>query len=83
MKGWLDTWPVKGTDLNPLDYGLWSVLQDRVWVGNCKNDMELRCSVLKHISEMPQEEIRKCILSFPKRIDACIKGQGDHFEYKL
>jgi len=33
--------------------------------------------------ELPQEAIRKSIVSFRKCLHACIKAKGEHFEYKL
>jgi len=32
--------------------------------------------------ELPQEAIRKSIVSFRKRLRACINAKGGHFEYQ-
>jgi len=33
--------------------------------------------------ELPQEAIRKSIVSFRKRLRACITAKGGHFKHKL
>jgi len=33
--------------------------------------------------EPPQEAIRKSVVSFRKRLRACINAKGEHFEYEL
>jgi hypothetical protein len=48
-----------------------------------KNKQEL-CTVLQDIWEtLPQEAIDKAVLEFRKRLRACIKADGRHFEHLL
>jgi len=35
------------------------------------------------LDQLPQDSINKAILSFPKRLRACVKGGGGHFEHTL
>jgi len=48
-----------------------------------KNILELKTVLLMIWDELPQEAIRKSIVSFRKRLRACINAKGRHFEYKL
>jgi len=48
-----------------------------------KNIPELKAALLVIWDELPQEAIRKSIVSFRKRLRACINANGGHFEYKL
>jgi len=48
-----------------------------------KNIPELKTALLMILDELPQEAIRKSIVSFRKRLRACISAKGGHFEYKL
>ena len=48
-----------------------------------KNIPELKTALLTIWDELPQEAIRKSIVSFRKRLRACIDAKGGHFEYKL
>jgi len=44
---------------------------------------ELKTALLMIWDELPQEAIRKSIVSFRKRLRACINAKGGHFDYKL
>jgi len=48
-----------------------------------KNIPELKTALMMIYDELPQEAIRKSIVSFRKRLRACINAKGGHFEYKL
>jgi len=48
-----------------------------------KNIPELKAALLVIWDELPREAIRKPIVSFLKRLRACINAKGGHFEYKL
>ena len=49
MQGWIKEWPAKGGDLNPLDFGIWSTIQQKVWDDEPKTRQELQACVMKHI----------------------------------
>jgi len=44
---------------------------------------ELKAALLVIWDELQREAIRKSIVSFRKRLCACINAKGGHFEYKL
>jgi len=48
-----------------------------------QNIPELKTVLLMKSDELPQEAIRKSVVSFRKRLCACINAKGGHFEYKL
>ena len=48
-----------------------------------KNIPELKTALLMIRDELPQEAIRKSIVSFRKHLRACINAKGGHCEYKL
>ena len=83
MKGRLEIWQNKGADMCPLDYGCWSILQEKVRADKNLTLLELRASVLKHITEMPDDAIRNCVRAFPKRVAACNDAEGSYFELIL
>ena len=35
------------------------------------------------MSDLPQKTVRKSVLRFRKRLAACIKAEGGHFEHSL
>ena len=83
MKGWLKPWMNKGAYLNPLDYGIWSQVQEKVWADKSATLINLRASALKHLIEFPTEGIRNSIRTFPKRLRMRIQENGGYFEQKL
>jgi len=48
-----------------------------------KNIPDLKTALLVIWDELPQEAIRKSIVSFCKRLRVCINTKGGQFEYKL
>ena len=83
MKGWIKPWMSKGGGLNPLDHGIWPQIEARAWDDKPQTLIDLRTSILKHISEFAQDAIEKCIPSFPKRMAMCTQEEGGTFEHKF
>src|SRR6267154_631636 len=80
-----DEWPPNAPDLNPLDYQVWGAMLERYKVFTPKptNKAELK-TVLEAIWEdLPQEAIDLAVPAFRKRLQACIRTDGGHFEHLL
>ena len=80
-----DEWPPNSPDLNPLDYHVWGAMLERykTFHPKPKNIDELK-NVLQVIwDQLPQVSINKAIVSFTKRLRACLKAEGGHFEHAL
>jgi len=80
-----EEWPPNSPDLNPLDYHVWGAMLDKYqrYVPKPTNISELK-TVLKAIwSDLPQGPIEEAVMSFRKRLQACIKAAGGHFEHAL
>ena len=78
-----DEWPPNSPDLNPLDYHVWGAMLERyqVYSPKPKNLTELK-NVLETIwTNLPQDPIDRAILAFRKRLNACVKVKGSHFEH--
>ena len=72
-------------DDDPLDFLVWGAMLAKYEAHapkpKTKADMEI---VLQTIWEdLPQEPIERAILSFRRRLQACIKAKGGHFEHLL
>ena len=80
-----DVWHQNSLDLNPVDYHVWGRMFDKFNRLNpqLKNMPELKTALLMIWDELPQEAIRKSIVSLRKRLRACINAKGGHFEYEL
>jgi hypothetical protein len=78
-----DEWPPNSADLNPRDYHVWGAMLElyQSYTPKPTNIVQLT-NILQAISaDLPQEPIDKSILSFRKRLQACIDAAGGHFEH--
>jgi len=78
-------WPPNSPDLNSLDYHVRGAMLERYksFQPKPENIDELK-KVLQLIwDQLPQDSINKAILSLPKRLRACVKASGGHFEHTL
>lgn len=79
------SWPPNSPDLNPLDYSIWGAMLEKFHKLNPKpqNLVELKAVLQTIWDDLPLETIRKSVLSFRKRLVACVKAEGGHFEHLL
>src|SRR5271155_2706403 len=80
-----DEWPSNSPDLNPRDFHVWGAMFDKyqTYMPKLTNKHELK-TVLEAIwDDLPQENIDKSVIVFRKRLQACIKADGGHFEHTL
>jgi len=76
-------WLPNSPDLNPVDYKVWSVLQEQVYKVKV-NDADELCQHTQTVwDELDQHVIDKAIKQWRTRLRACIEAKGGHFEYKL
>ena len=69
--------------LNPVDYKVWSVLQEQVYRVKV-NDVDELCQHIQTVwEELDQCIIDKAIKQWRTRLRACVEAEGGHFEHKL
>ena len=78
-----EDWPPHSPDLNPMDYGVWSLLARHTFKVKIRDIDHLYERLGQAWAEMEQEAVDRIILAFPKRLKACIEAEGKRFEYKL
>ena len=74
-------WPPNSPDLNPVDYKVWSVLQERVYRSRIQDVNYLR--LLEEWSLFDQRIIDKAAKQWRERPRACVRADGGHFEHQL
>ena len=74
-------WPPNSPDLNPLDYKIWSVMQEKVYQSRIEDVDELRERIKAAWED--QRIIDTAVRQWRSRLHACVKAKGDHFEHKL
>ena len=74
-------WPPSSPDLNPLDYGIWSVLKENVYRVKITSMEQLKRRIVKCWDDLPQEMIDRTIDRFRERVSPMISVGGKRFEY--
>jgi hypothetical protein len=76
-------WPPNSPDLNPVDYKIWSVLQERVYRTRIRDVQHLRERLVEEWSRFDQEIINRAVDQWRSRLKACINNEGSHFEHQF
>jgi len=78
-----DLWPPNSPDLNPVNYKICGVIQDRVYQKKVKDVNELRERLVEVWAGLQQNVIDDAIDQWHRRLRACVRARGGHFEYLL
>jgi hypothetical protein len=76
-------WPPNSPDLNPVDYKIWGVLQQRVYRTKIRDVEHLTERLIEEWSRFDQQIIDGAIRQWRIRLRACIRAEGGHFEHTL
>jgi hypothetical protein len=76
-------WPPNSPDLNPVDYEVWSVMQERVYRTKVRDIEDLRHRIVQVWDELDQRVIDASVKQWRTRLRACVAANGGHFEHKL
>ena len=75
-----EDWPSGSPDFNPLNYKLWTVLEDMACRKRHNNLDSLKRSVVKAAGEITLETVRAAIIEWLECLKACVEAEGGHFE---
>ncbi len=74
-------WPLSSPDLNPLDYGIWGILEARACATSHWNVEALKNSVNQEWSNLSSEKfIISTCSSFRSRVEKVVAAGGGHIE---
>jgi hypothetical protein len=76
-------WPARYPDLNPCDFYLWGNLKDKVYSNNPHTLVELKQSIRETIPSVEVSELELVSNNIFKRLEACLRAEGRHFELLL
>ena len=76
-------WPPNSPDLNPVDYKIWGVLQQRVYRTRIRDVGPLRERLLEEWANFDQSIIDRAVQQWRLRLRACVRAEGGHFEHQL
>ena len=76
-----ELWPANSPDLNPVDYRIWSVVQQRVYQ-SCVHDVdELKQHLQQVWRDVDHSITDNALDEWRKRLRACVQANGGHFEH--
>jgi hypothetical protein len=78
-----DLWPANSPDLNPVDYRIWGLIQERVYQTAIRDIDDLKQRLVAVWAELKQSVIDKAIEQWRPRLRACVRAKGQHFEQLL
>src|SRR6476469_6286131 len=76
-------WPPNSPDLNPVDYKIWGVLQERVYKTRIRDIEHLKERLVEECASFDQKIIDGSINQWRKRLRACVSADGGHFEHTI
>lgn len=76
-------WPPNSPDLNPVDYKIWGVLQERVYKTRIRDVDHLKERLVEEWASFEQKIIDASINQWRKRLRACVSAKGGHFEQTI
>ena len=78
-------WPAASPDLNPLDFSLWSIIEDYVFKSNPSTLLQVKKKVQECIDDLNKDpaKVRRIVGNMYKRARMCRNENGGHFEHKM
>ena len=76
-------WPPNSPDLNPVDYKIWGVLQERVYQTRIRDVKHLKERLIEEWSRFDQSVIDQAISQWRPRLLACVGAAGGHFKQTI
>lgn len=73
-------WPPRSPDLTPLDFFLWGFVKNEVYKTTYASVQELKDALMTILRNIHPRTLLAAIRSVQKRIDLCIRENGNHFE---
>jgi len=74
-------WPPNSPDLNPVDYSVWSILQEKVYKTGITDVDDLKHRIRTEWAKLDHAVIAAAVCQWRRRPSACVKAGGGHFEH--
>lgn len=82
VPGFISTseWPPYSPDLNPMDFCIWSILENKVCATRHSSVNSLKNALLREWGRIPQSMLRDSIDAFGKRLRLVVQARGGYIE---
>jgi len=75
-------WPPNSLDLNPVDYSVWSILQEKVYKTRITDLDDLKRHISTEWAKLDHAVIAAAVRQWRRcRLSACVRAGGGHFEH--
>ena len=78
-----DIWPSNSPDLNPVDFSVWSILEDKISDKRFHSVDSLKAALKRAWAEITVQQCATIVGNFRKRLKKCIEAKGGNFEHLL
>ena len=75
-----DMWPPQSPDLNPLDYGIWGIMDKNARATPHPNLESLKTSIIREWNNLSQDYVAKTCQQFRGRLEKAVEADGGSFE---
>ena len=75
-----DMWPPQSPDLNPLDYGIWGIMDKNARATSHPNLASLKASVIREWDNLSMEFVANTCRQFRGRLEKAVEADGGYFE---
>jgi len=76
-------WPPNSPDLNPVDYEVWGMLQQRTYHSRIRDVDHLKQCSIEEWRCFDQNIIDRAVRQWRVRLRACVRANGGHLWHKL
>jgi len=76
-------WPPNSPDLNPVDYAIWSIMQQRLYQTRVHDIDELQQRLITVWCGLEQCAVDDAIHQWQRHLRACVNAEGGRFEHNL
>ena len=76
-----DLWPPNSSNLNPVDYKIWGVVQEQVYQSQVHSIYELKQRLLHVWHGTNQRIIDSAVDEWRLRLRACVRTKSGHYEH--
>ncbi len=73
-------WPPSSPNLNPLDYHVWSTMENKACASYHSNATELKAAVEEEWANMLANTLKYVCSRFRARVEKCIAAEGGIFQ---
>ena len=75
--------PPYSPDLAPCDFFLFLKLKEVIKGTRFQDSEAIKTAVTRDLHAIPEESFQECVEAWQKRLEKCIRAQGDYFEGEM